>query len=329
MPNLQWLHFPDLGGGLNQGLSPAAIGANEMAELVNFYPYGTSLRRRGGNKRINADPWDSTSSIVGASPLRKADGTNYLIVGNKTKFARLVGDAFQDLIMNATPGANISQDLWDMVQYKDFLYAARFGAGPARVLRIDGNSVSEAGIDAPTVVPVLSANGAGVMLEGDYQLVYTYANTATNYESSPSAASSVTLAAGGDSIDIVGMGVAADPFVDVIRIYITYPDQEDFYYFAYEGPTSTLSLNLDVALSALGALANFNLDPPPAGIEFLEVWNERLWGADKRFLYYSEQLKAEGFGGSSIINVSPDDGYDIRGIRRHGDRLIIGKTEKM
>ena len=41
--------YPDLGGGVNQDASAAALKTREMTDIRNFYPYSTRLRRPKGN----------------------------------------------------------------------------------------------------------------------------------------------------------------------------------------------------------------------------------------------------------------------------------------
>lgn len=324
--NLQWIHYPDLSGGVNLGQSPHTLQPNEMAVLINYYPYGTSLRRRGGNRKLSTNnSW--TGPILGMNALRKSTSDNFLIVGNRANFARVVDDRVEELILSATIASNATFDPWYMTQFKDFLYAGRNRAGA--IYRIDGNTVRSAGIAKPTILGIGTLNATGIMVGGTYQFVQTYGNQATGYESNPSDPVSVTIT-DNDSFDITSLALSSDPFVDMMKIYITYPNQEDFYYLAATVlDNNTTALNINVALSALGALANFDNGIPPTTGEFLAAWNERLWIADRRFLYFSETLNPEGFGASSIIQVYPDDGYEIRGIARHGDRLIIGKTDAM
>jgi hypothetical protein len=182
---MQDYDYQDLGGGLNEGQSWAAVNQNEMTVLKNWYPFGRKLRRRGGTRLITStSAWDE--NIYSMFPLKTASGTWVMLVGGNTKLGYLDGSTVSDLPSNDT--FNPGTDPWRWFQYKNFAYAMRPSCG--KLLRCDNTSWSEAGITAPTAGPTLADGGAGNLTAADYYGVYTFYNTATGMESDPSPASS-------------------------------------------------------------------------------------------------------------------------------------------
>jgi hypothetical protein len=85
----------------------------------------------------------------------------------------------------------------------------------------------------------------------------------------------------------------------------------------------------NVIIADMGRAVSFDNGVPPAGIDTGVIWRERLFITDGVDLYYSEYELPECFGATSYLPVYPDDGHEIRAIHAFGDRLIIGKTNKI
>jgi len=316
--------YADIGGGINAGAAPAAIASREMAELVNWYPYQTRLRRRGG---ISSVGFWADEDPSGMFPLKTASGVWTLLVGSSAAFGRLDGTTVVPLASGVTLPA--SRYPWTMFQYKDHVYALRKGTNI--LCRLTDDLVTRAGMAAPVTAMTLTEDGAGALPGGNYKAVYTNYNIATDMESNPSPVSNTLALAASKKIDYSGIAVSADGFVTARRIYRTLENQSGVYFFVAQvsDNVSTTFLGDNVVVNDLGRTVSFDHGMPPAGLTTGVIWNERLFVTDSVDLFFSEFLNIEGFGDESIISVYKDDGHSIRGLLAHGDRLIIGKTNKM
>jgi hypothetical protein len=320
--------YNDLGGGLNSDAAPTAIQPNEMQKLENWYPYSTRLRRRGGIRRLTStSAWDE--NITAMFPLKTAEGTWILVVAGPTKFGRLDGTSVSDLTLatNLDPITSSTQP-WTLFQYLNHAYALR--KGHTEMVRISEDLVAPAGIAAPTTACTIAEGAAGSLSAGDYKTVVTYYNQATGMESNPSPVSNTLTLGASKTIDYSAIPISSDPFVDARRVYRTLLDQSNEYFFAFQvsNNVDTVYTGEEVAVADLGAAASFDNGVPPSGLEVGAIWNERLFASDGTDLYFSEFLLPEMFSGD-VISVFPDDGHVIRGLLPFGDRLIIGKTNKV
>lgn len=320
--------YSDLGGGLNRGAAPSAIERREMQELRNWYPYSTRLRRRGGTRRLTSTAaWGV--NITSMFPLKTGDGSWTLLTAGSQKFGKLDGTSITDLSKAGSVNPIAASNLpWIFFQYKDHAYAMR--RGHSQLIRLTDTAYHAAGIVAPAAACTIADGGAGTLSAADYRAVYTYYNTATAIESNPSPVSNTLALGANKKINYTGITVSPNTFVNARRVYRTLPDQIGEYFFVFQ-----ISNNVDttysgeqVGVADLGRTVSFNNGVPPAGLEIGCVWNERLFASDGTDLFFSEFLLPECFS-EDYISVFPDDGHVIRGLLAFGDRLIIGKTNKM
>lgn len=320
--------YLDLGGGLNQGAAPSAIDPREMQELQNWYPYASRLRRRGGVRRLTTtSAWDT--DITAMFPLKKSDGTWVLLVGGGAKFGKLDGTSVVDLPFGGSLGAPApSTAPWVFFQYKNHAYALRKGYGT--LLRLSDDVVLEAGMAAPAAACTIAQGAAGDLSAADYRAVYTDYNTDTGMESNPSPVSNVLSLGASKKIDYTGIAISANPFTNARRVYRALPNQQNEYFFVFQisNNVDTTFTGENVKVVDLGRTVSFRNGVPPAGLDVATIWNERLFASDGTDLFFSELLLAEAFS-DDFISIEPDDGHVIRGLLGHGDRLIIGKTNKM
>lgn len=322
---LQGFDYQDLGGGLNEGQPWGLVDTNQATVLRNLYPFGRKLVRRGGVRKITtAAPWDQT--INSMFPLKKSDDTWTMLVGGDTALGKLDGDTVSDL--NSSLVIADSDRAWCWFQYKNYAYAMRKGYG--NIIRADELSWYTAGIDAPTVAPTIVEGAAGALSAANYYVVYTFYNSETGIESNPSPPSTVLALASLKKIEWSGVGVSSNPFVTARRLYRTLPGQvgEYFYVGTIEGNVNTTFTD-NVIIADMGRSVSFDNGIPPSLIEIGVMWKERLFCTDGTYLYYSEYTLPECFGDESSLSVYTDDGHQIRGLHAFGDRLIIGKTNKM
>jgi hypothetical protein len=315
--------YPNLGGGANLGSDPTDIRNDEMRSLINFYPYHTRLRRRGGVRRLTSAAGDTITAMF---PYKLSTGSWLLVAGHPSKFSKLDAGALVDIPLEASLSIAASNNPWIFFQYKDYLYGLREG----KFVRINDTVVRSAGIEAMAAAPNLSDIGAGALVAGTYRGVMTGVNLETDMESNPSPVSNALTIASGRQISWNSLGFHPNPFVNARRLYRTLENQQDVYFFVAQinDNDTTVDYLDEVVVADLGRTVSFSNGLPPAGIKLGVIWQERLMATDGRDLFYSEFLLPEQFG-SEIIPISTDDGHVIRALHAFGDRLIIGKTNKV
>jgi len=315
----------ELGGGLNQGIPPSEIGQNEHPLLQNFYTQGKKLIRRGGIRRVTSAAYAETLNSF--FPYRRSTGDWTLIVGALSTIGKLSGAGI--VVIPTATGLALVPVLvpFTWFQYNDIVYATRRGDG--RLLRITPSLVELAGIPAPAAALAATPSAGGPLAMGDYAAVFTYANSATGAESNPSPKDDVTLGGGSGYVDYNGISVSATPQVDVKRIYRTLVDQVNEYFFVREIPNAaTLYWQEGVLPEDMGDPVLFDNNLPPTDLVWATAWNERCFGTDGTDIFFTNLFNMEGWTGLSIP-VYRDDGHIIRVLYAFGDRLVIGKTNKV
>lgn len=323
------LPITDLGGSLNQGRPPSELALNEYTAIQNFYQFGSKLRRVGGMRRLTTSPFaERITGLASYRPTVPPSGGVDMVVGGLTQLGILRGNAVTAIPLQTGFSIASSTRRWALFQYKDILYGIRTGAG---LVRSDGSYVGPAGIAAPTVAPIIADGAAGAIPAANFKAVYTFYNANTDLESNPSPVSNTLAHAGSKKIDWSGIGVSPNAQVTSRRIYRTLPDQSGEYFLVAEIPNNVdttyvgddvLAQDLDVAVSQVNGL-------PPAGLEIGTVWKERLFVSDGTTLFHSADGLIEAFDPDADIPVFIDDGHSIRSVCAYGDRLIVGKTNKI
>lgn len=320
--------FADLGGGLNQGQPPASIKDNEFVVLENFYPFSTKLRRRGGMRVLNDAAY--AERITGIYPYRPAADSSFTpILGTLTTLAKLSGTSVTVIPALSGFAIGTSTKPWSMFQYKDILYALRESSNA--LVRCDGTYYGPSGLAAPTAAATLADGAAGAVSAADYYGVYTYYNPTTNVESDPSPASAKLTHTGSKKIDWSGISVSTNAQCGARRLYRTLPNQTGEYYFVaqIDNNVDTTFTGDNVLVQDMGEAVSFRNGLPPTGLVAGTVWKERLFCTDEVDVFYSEDGRVECFYADSYIPVFPDDGAVIRALHAYGDRLVIGKTNKI
>ncbi len=326
MPSPNKYDIPDVGGGLQQGFPATRIEDRQMVELANFYPFGTRLITRKPVTQLTGAAYGEQLTSVMA--LRTATGEWTVVVGAATGLAVLDGTSLTALPISsgATSFASSTRP-WDFHQYVGMGYAMRQGVG---LKRFTADQMGDAGIADPTGGATMADGAAGDVEAGDYIGVYTYYNTETGAESNPSPVSNTLSAAGSKQIDWTGIGVSTNGQVDARRLYRTLPNQTgEYFYVGQINDNFTTVFTDDIPLDDLGDTISWDNAEPPAGLRFGDLWMERFFATDGTYVYFSESSMPESWAEDSIIEVFTDDGHEIRGICAFGDRLIIGKTNKV
>jgi hypothetical protein len=251
------------------------------------------------------------------------------LLGARTAIGKLDGASVT--LLPPLTGFTVGDSLkpWTMFEYKNIAYAFREDSNA--IVRSDGTYYGPSGIAAPATAPTLADGAAGDIPDADFIGVYTFYNAATGVESNPSPASAVLVHANAKKIDWSGIAVSSNSQVTARRLYRTLPDQTGEYYFVaqIDNNTDTTFTGDNVLVQDLGESVSFLNGMPPSGLHFGTVWKERLFVSDKVDVLYSESGRVENFDSDSIISVFPDDGHEIRAVFAYGDRLVIGKTNKV
>ncbi len=337
--------YDDLGGGLNEGLPAGAIADNEFTKLVNFYPQGKKLIRRGGTRQLTQAPYHELltglftfkpESMFGS----RAQNADWTIVGglsslgrvlpgastgSGTVFSGIPGQHLQQTVIETLPGPAILPDtaVWDMHQYKAVGYAMRRKAG---LLRFDHTRYSEAGIEAPATAPTLAEGGAGVLTAAAYGGVVVFVNRSSGALSNPGPVGTVTIVADKE-INWSNIPVSADAQVDGRWLFRTLPDAEGVYLFVGEITDNTTTTFTDnVPIAEMGDFASFDNVRWSGDLQFGDFWQERLWTTDGVDLLYSEQFLPESTTSDNVVRVFPDDGMPPTAIVAvDKNRLIVAK----
>lgn len=319
--------YNDIGGGLNQGQPPQTIQDREWIECKNFYPRATKLRRRGGLRRLVTSA--HSEQITGVLAFRPETGAMQTLLGAETAIAELDGLSVVALPPQVDFTIGSSTKPWTAFEYKNIAYWLRESSNA--MVRSDGTYYGASGIAEPSTAPTLAAGAAGDIPAADFIGVYTFYNPTTGVESNPSPASAVYTHAGSAKINWSGIAVSSNSQVGARRLYRTLPDQTGEYYFVaqIDDNFTTTFTGDNVLVQDLGEAVSFDNGLPPSNLHFGVVWKERVFVSDKVDLFYSELGRAECFSEDSIISVFPDDGHEIRALHAYGDRLVIGKTNKI
>lgn len=319
---------PDLCGGLNQSPNKASLAVNQLSECVNFYPWGKTLKKRPGRGKVNTD---AGSKVMGLFARKNVDGDWSLLVGQPDSVAVLDGSGLTTVpVADGHTFLSSSTSLWRFRQYIDTVYAVRKQVG--RVKAIRSGYMVDAGLNAPATGPTLAQGANGGNLDaGSYIGVYTYFNTATGAESNPSPASNTVGIAAGKMIEWSGITAPTAAGVNAIRLYRTTVDAQGQYYFvaqlAYPGALTLLTDSVETP--NMGQSVSLRNGLPPVRAHLIEVFMERLWLSDGIEAFYSELGQPESFFGTSVVDVNPDDGHEIRALHTWNDRLVIGKTNAL
>lgn len=186
-----------------------------------------------------------------------------------------------------------STEPFDFVVSNNTLY---LGNGASNSMRAwDGSSATTRkwGITAPSVAPTLGTTGTGISIFSTSYYVYTYCNSSTNHESSPSPLSSGTGLISNKTMQVT-VTASTDTQVDTIRIYRSTdggsnaPDQMlEISGSPFANASATYNdATADTALGTRTAPPFYRNDPPPACKGFV-AYGGRLWGFANATTYFS------------------------------------------
>lgn len=323
MPETKKYDLLQIDGGLNESDRPTHIGDNEAVTLENFFVRDKSLTRRSGTTKITASAY--AQKLTALYAYRKAVGTWLLMLGARQSIAKLDGTSI--VALPHVDGTVFTDDAnpWSFRQYADTLYAARKNV--TSLQRSNGTEVMDAGIPAPTAAASVAEGAAGNLAAGTYKWVVTFTNLSTGTESDFFATPGSAAIGASKKADLTGIPTSTNAQVTGRNVYRTLKDATGEYFFvgAIENNFSTTFVDNIADANLLDAVSVKN-GLPPSSLEFIEIWRERLWGHDGRDLYASRIGFPEQFDSNFLIQVFPDDGHKLRGIKAYGDRFLVGKT---
>lgn len=204
--------------------------------------------------------------------------------------------------------SGMSSAAWSAIQYNAFNDPTPniFALNGVDRKRIEDSAVSEWGIDAPTVAPVLSV-GSATGLTGDYNARYTYVRKVGSVvvaESNPSPAAGSATTLTDDKLN-VSVTAPTDPQVTHIRLYRTSANGL-LYNFDQDiavGSTSFVSSQGD---SDLGDLLETDHDRPPLGtVVFGPAFDGTCFILKDNLLYYCKPKQPEYWPALYFIEVGP------------------------
>ena len=270
-----------------------------MARCTNL-----TLDRQGiastrlGSAKVNGSALDQTS----ITRLLEMAGYRYAFAGTKI---------YRDEVSIAT-GLTAAQWSGALHNAYNTTTQAIFALNGTDRKRIEGASVNEWGIDAPTVAPTLAV-GALAGLTGDYNARYTYCRKEGALlvcESNPSPAASAAVSLSNQSLSVTWTA-SGDSQVTHVRIYRTLTGGAVYYYDQEVAvPTTTLDTNTDD--SALGTEVATDHNRPPAGTVVLgPAYQGTLFILKDNLLYYSLPNQPEYWPATYYIEVCPVQ-YSLR-----------------
>lgn len=176
---------------------------------------------------------------------------------------------------------------------------ALFAGRPAKITNIASGSVTRLGGPGPTAAPTVAPTAGSSTLTGDYYYFYTFYDSTSGWESSPSPISAMVSPSTQDVAISALEAVCYRDGADKIRIYRTIYTGEAPFMRVAEVPLgahhhSYVDAIIDDNLGAVGPDIGDN-DPPPA-TSYLGCAHEgRLWVATGSKLYYSKPYEGSTY----------------------------------
>jgi hypothetical protein len=334
------IEYLDLSGGLNEA-PPTQIGKNELSELVNWFPYGQVLHRRGGVQYLTLEPCPvPINSVRTYVKLDRTQDTNQLDFAQATFICGASDSVWRyDPLgrwrqLDGSPMASADEP-WTMRQYNNAIYMCRRGAG-LRVTRAPFTQLYQAGIPAPATASfLLGPQDGGPLKIGAYEYVVTFRNSITRAESGRSKPVRTTISADGKWVKVSNLPQPpAGSQANEIRIWRSLrvggtppTDPFDEYYYLATVPAGTTVYEDHKDQIELGALLGTRNDVPPGNVYLFEIWEERAWLSDGREVIWSEVAQPESYYYRNRMLCGPDDGSTITALVGWQNRLIMPKTE--
>lgn len=175
--------------------------------------------KRSGYVNELATPYGSNKITQGIEYHNSAGTTQVILFGTDgTSTGGEYGYINAGAVTNISTGLSGTERPY-FAQFDDRLF---FYNGVDDPQLYDGTSTRQVGIDAPTNAPTIvsQSTGGNLSLLSAYVFAYTYFNSVTGAESSPSPGASVTLTGSNDEVNL-GLTAGNSATADTIRVYRT------------------------------------------------------------------------------------------------------------
>lgn len=322
-------------GGINLKSAVTNLKDNETPECKNviFDNTGSVTKRSGFNKLNQTQITEAgvPQTITGIYQLNQSTGNSCVIIGAGTRLYETATDPMSNIIYTVqTSGA-----IYDFTALNDYAIIVN-GADPD--LKFNCTTVTDLGLTPPTAIMATATinSTTGTKVNGDYQYVYTFVD-ADGFESNPSPSVTHTIALVDSPADINVTNIA-DPTLAQIaaqnlvtkNLYRTTVNGAIFFQVNPAPISIGTTVFADIFSDAeLGVEAEFDNDPPPV-FKYIETHVNRLFGVEAAFpnrLRFSKQFNQQAWPALFFIDIDPDDGDMITGIKAFFDQLLIYKRE--
>jgi len=324
--------IPDLAGGINTGIHCTNLRDNEFASMLNYFVYGDSIYGRLPHRKLTTAVTDGGRVLA---PYVDAYGDYKLVsVGNKV----------QAIQLNTSPGYP-----YTVVDYplrygtaiapatKPFVYQGKnnilYILDPLSggLWRASVNYYEKSGIELPVypatiTLPAVAVNASGVMTAANYRVAVTGYNSTTGDESDYIESAIIALSAN-NSINVTLIPVYPEPQVDIVRVWVTPPDQTNRYLLAGTVANGTTSFHINLAVADLGEILSQTNNVPPTGLKAGCIFDNSHFVSDGKLLYKSKYLQYETFDVDNDVQpIADDDGQKCIVLHKWENRLVAGKT---
>lgn len=321
--------------GLDTTSSIVALGRGYVREArnANVGLAGGYIKREGYTNQIST-PYGSRDITAGIE-YKAAAGTRKTIVfgtdnsGAGGRYGVLSGGSVSDITTGLNGTARPT-----FVQFGDLLF---FYNGIDDPELYDGTNTRQVGITAPVSAPTGVAGGVGSLTAGNYVGAYTYYNSVTGAESTPSPLSNAVTAAGGDTITwtiVAGSSTTAD----TIRFYRTVANGNTLFLdgTAAIAATSYISTIKDAGLGDQIELDNSRITDLSSTAKFAMVADNRVFlRTANNEVRFSKQGQGgpmpESFEAKAVVSTMGKFGArdDVVGLNRISQTPVVLKNESV
>lgn len=270
--------FPGFPGGVNNVFREDSVPNEQLRSAVNvdLLPDGKVRRRSGYLRRLALSDGRSAASHLGKI---------YLADGNK--FKRVDPADFSEEVLDTVP----ANTYLSYASLNEFLYVA---AGTTGYRVTPDGKVGHWSPEQPAGQPDISSIALGGLPTGTYQAAIVYSR---NGEESGSARAVTVSVPGNGGIQLTNIPQPARADTTAIRVYMTHPDGEAFFWA--KDLTPGQSVTTLTAMPNGKQLETQFMEPVPVG-HIVRSYSGHLLSARDNVLYYSQALR---FG---LCNIAQD-----------------------
>lgn len=296
------------------------------------------VKSRNGYTKVNSDgAWGSRNITQGFEYTTTSGSKEVLIYGESSPITGTSG-TFGKLDATLTP-TTISSSLVDNIKPSFLQFGTlAFCFNGTDDFVYDGTSTRQIGITAPVSAPTYTAQINGNLEQSsNYIFCYTYYNSVTGAESSPSPASA-TMTTGGSAVTdglTIAITAGSSTTADTIRVWRSVAGGATLFLDGTTGISST-SYNSTVADAELGDELELDNSRPPK-CPYAVVAGNRIFIAgdsnNPNRVYYSKiginGAMPESFQADDFADCNPNDGDIIIALGVANDTVIVLKEKSV